>query len=405
MRKVNNNILYHIFLLFFTFLLLSAGINAQSPDNLPVPAPEAEVVNNFVFILSGDNKTKEPFLKAIFQGNVDRTFEKKFDISFLASPSYTREASFGIGALASGLYRVDRTDSIMPPSDVSISLNASLTGFYAIALKGNHYFKGNRARLSYVAKFTTKPLDFWGISYEACAVNPVIEYTRREMFINTNYVYRLIDALYAGGALDFAYTNVTKIDDISYLEGEKRKYAFTGMGVSLQYDTRDFIPNPTRGMHVMIREVLFPQVLGNYNKTLFRTTLLADFYFRPWKSGIIATDVYAQFNSSRSPWTLREQLGTGGSRMRGYYGGRYIDNNIVSGQIELRQRIISRLGFTTWAGGGTVFPQIKKFEWSQILPNYGIGLRIEFKRNVNARIDYGFGKQTGGFVFSVGEAF
>ena len=40
-----------------------------------------------------------------------------------------------------------------------------------------------------------------------------------------------------------------------------------------------------------------------------------------------------------------------------------------------------------------------------ILPNYGIGLRIDFKHNVNVRIDYGFGKDTAGFLFQFAEAF
>lgn len=46
-----------------------------------------------------------------------------------------------------------------------------------------------------------------------------------------------------------------------------------------------------------------------------------------------------------------------------------------------------------------------QFDIKDVLPNYGIGLRIELKHNVNGRIDYGFGKGTGGFVFSIGEAF
>lgn len=80
----------------------------------------------------------------LFKGNEDHTFDKKFDVSFIISPSYTREASFGIGGLASGLYRLDRTDSIMKPSDVNIMGNISVSGLYVIALGGNNYFKGNR---------------------------------------------------------------------------------------------------------------------------------------------------------------------------------------------------------------------------------------------------------------------
>lgn len=91
--------------------------------------------------------------------------------------------------------------------------------------------------------------------------------------------------------------------------------------------------------------------------------------------------------------------------MRGYYGGRYIDNNMLSAQLELRQHIFDRIGCALWAGGGGVFSSYDNLRWKNILPNYGIGLRVEIKHNVNARIDYGFGKGTGGFVFAIGEAF
>ena len=41
----------------------------------------------------------------------------------------------------------------------------------------------------------------------------------------------------------------------------------------------------------------------------------------------------------------------------------------------------------------------------KFLFNWGVGLRFEFKHNVNVRIDYGFGRHTSGLVFAVGEAF
>ena len=94
-------------------------------------------------------KKRTSYWHKLFKGNEDHTFDKKFDVSFIISPSYTREASFGIGGLASGLYRLDRTDSIMKPSDVNIMGNISVSGLYVIALGGNNYFKGNRSRLSY----------------------------------------------------------------------------------------------------------------------------------------------------------------------------------------------------------------------------------------------------------------
>ena len=82
-----------------------------------------------------------------------------------------------------------------------------------------------------------------------------------------------------------------------------------------------------------------------------------------------------------------------------------MDCNQITAQLELRQHIYSRIGCMVWVGGGTVFQSFNKMELKHILPNYGLGLRIEFKHNVNLRVDYGFGKDTAGFVFQFAEAF
>ena len=98
-------------------------------------------------------KRKDNFWSRIFHGNVDRTFEKKIDYSFIGAPNYSKEASVGIGVLASGLYRVDRTDSLTPPSDVSFFGNFSLSGFYMFGVSGNTLFNHNRSRVIYEVSF------------------------------------------------------------------------------------------------------------------------------------------------------------------------------------------------------------------------------------------------------------
>ena len=150
--------------------------------------------------------------------------------------------------------------------------------------------------------------------------------------------------------------------------------------------------------------MVYPQVFGNYHKTLLSTIFIADAYQKLWKGAVIAADFYGRINDNSSPWALREELG-GSFRMRGYYSGRYTDNSQVSAQIELRQRLYKRLGCVGWIGAGTVFPSLKKMKMRNVLPNYGLGIRFEFKHNVNVRLDYGFGKDTKGFVLNLAEAF
>lgn len=45
---------------------------------------------------------------------------KKFDFSIIGGPHYSSDTKFGIGLVAAGLYRTDRNDSILPPSNVSL---------------------------------------------------------------------------------------------------------------------------------------------------------------------------------------------------------------------------------------------------------------------------------------------
>ena len=345
------------------------------------------------------------YWNSLVHGNVDRTFERRMDMSYVVAPCYTREGGFGVGGVATALYRLDRRDSLMQPSDLSLSGSATVNGFYSVTLKGNTNFRGNRSRLSYLLEFQNRNLDFWGVSYDACAVNPMADYRRQMVNWEADYVYKLTRHFHVGAALHLNYTRASRLTCPDYLEGQRPSCFFTGLGLSLRYDTRDFILNPQRGIYLLVREVVYPQGLGNGDRTLSSTTFTFDAYQPVWRGGILAFDLYGRFNGNNAPWPLREELGSGMSRMRGYYAGRYIDNNQMVVQLELRQHVYGRIGCVAWAGGGTVFRSFGALRVADVLPNYGLGLRVEFKHRVNVRIDYGFGRDTGGFVFQFAEAF
>jgi len=58
-----------------------------------------------------------------------------------------------------------------------------------------------------------------------------------------------------------------------------------------------------------------------------------------------------------------------------------------------------------WAGLANVFKDFDHIAMRHTLPNAGIGYRWEFKKGINVRIDYGFTRNGGGFIFNVNEAF
>lgn len=336
----------------------------------------------------------------------DRTFEKKIDITFAGGPSYSKTTKLGLGLLAAGLYRLDRTDSITPPSDLSIYANITTSGFYSVGVTGNTLFRQERRRVEYDVSFASAPRDTWGLGYSAGRYNPKTDIVEQRYRIHGRFLQRIIPHAYVGALLNFEHVNGRKFNDLSlsYIAGQKRSYTATGIGLLLDYDSRDFIPNPSRGVHVRLEGVWFPRGLGNCGESLQRLNVTANYYRQLWPSGLLAFDLDGEFNSEGTPWTMLARLG-GNARMRGYYEGRYTDNNLLTAQVELRQRIWRRIGCVVWGGAGNIFSKSEPFAWRRTLPNYGLGLRWELKKRVNVRMDYGFGRDTSGFLLSINEAF
>ncbi len=339
------------------------------------------------------------------ESNKDKTLTRKFDFSVLGGPHYSSTTELGLGVMAAGLFRLDRENLTLPPSNATLFANVSTSGFYVLGLRGNTFFRGGRFRLDYTGYFYSMPSDFWGVGFYNGRDSTKTRMERQQVKVRTDFMYRFFPAWYVGIDAEFNYTRGKDIGHLSYIPaGQHTEYASTGLGFFFQHDSRDVITNPYRGWYLKLDQIFYPRWLGNRDGFFTSTEVTADFYTRLWKSAILAFDVHGLFHAGHVPWTMLSSMG-GGSRMRGYYEGRYRDKNLMEAQMELRQRIYKRIGAVVWVGGGTVFPEFGALRFGHVLPNYGLGLRWEFKNRVNVRVDYGFGKDTHGLVFNINEAF
>ncbi|MGI6218665.1 MAG: BamA/TamA family outer membrane protein [Bacteroidaceae bacterium] len=377
---------------------------ASSPDSLTVVSASEQPVAPDT--LTGWRKGWLGKLYRYFQNsNKDRTLTQKFDYSILGGPHYSSTTELGVGILAAGLYRLDRENLSLPPSNVTLFANVSTSGFYVVGLRGNNFFRGGRFRIDYTGYFYSMPGDFWGVGFYNGRDSTETHMERQQVKVKTDFMYQFAPAWYAGIDVDYNFTRAKSLDKLSYLPaGQHTKYINTGLGLFFQHDSRDVITNPFTGWYLKFDQIFYPHWLGNRDGFFTSTEITADYYTPLWKNAVLAFDLHGLFHAGDVPWTMLSSLG-GGSRMRGYYEGRYRDKNSMEAQVELRQRIHGRIGATVWVGGGTVFPEFKALRWSHLLPTYGLGFRWEFKNRVNVRIDYGFGKDTSGLVFNINEAF
>lgn len=306
--------------------------------------------------------------------------------------------------VAAGLYRTDRNDTIFPPSNVSLYGDVSTVGFYLLGVRGNHLFPQEKYRLNYNLYFYSFPSLYWGRGYDNGANSDnESDYKRFQAQVKVDFMFRVAKSFYIGPTAVFDYIDGRDFEKPELWEGMSARTTNTSLGLSLLYDSRDFLTNAYRGYYLRIDQRFSPAFLGN--KYAFSSTELTTSYYHPvWKGGVLAGQFHTLLNYGNPPWGLMATLGSSYS-MRGYYEGRYRDKCAMDAQIELRQHVWKRNGVAVWAGAGTVFPRFSDFTPKHILPNYGFGYRWEFKKRVNVRLDLGFGKHQTGFIFNINEAF
>lgn len=398
-----------MFLCFMVYLT----VEASEPKlcYVPVPSSDMEADSSCVneSATKQDTLTKKKslltrFLDYFNDANKNKE-HKKFDFSIIGGPHYSTDTKLGIGLVAAGLYRANANDTLLPPSNVSLFGDVSTVGFYMLGIRGTHIFPQDKYRADYTIYFYSFPCKFWGMGYDMGDDDSnKSDMKRWQARFKASFLFHLGDNLYLGPMVSYDYVIGRRIERPELLNGMDQHTWNIGAGFSAVYDTRDVLTYPHRGFYINLSQCFRPRFMGN-DYAFSTTELQVDAYQRVWKGAILAEDFRTMLNFGNPSWGMMALLGNSNS-MRGYYEGRYRDKHKMEAQVELRQHIWKRNSLTTWVGAGTVFHKFSEMRSRHILPNFGIGYRWEFKKNVNVRLDYGFGKagQTG-FLFSINEAF
>ncbi len=376
-------------------------------------------INNHSAKPKKERKGWNNFVRYVAESATDQSFTRKVDMTFVPTLYYSPLTSAGLAVMASGMYRLDKQNRTIPPSDFLVYATASLTGFYRAGVNGCNIFRNDNQRIIYNAEFFSQPTLFWGVGYDAAMANSSMRYLASRTIVDVRFLQKVARGLYVGVGADYNYhfgrfggrrNFVVESDFLARLDGERTVYNATGISLFVEFDTRDVISNPQRGVYFGVQAKVRPKGMSNVGHTLWSGRLVFDFYQRLWRGAVLALDLCGEVNSKGTPWVYNASIG-GLQSMRGYYAGRFNDLCAMTLQVELRQNIYKRLGAVAWGGAGNVFRDIRALAWRETLPTYGVGLRYEIKKGVNIRFDYGLGsrdycgKLIHGAVFSFNEAF
>ena len=347
-----------------------------------------------------DSAKKDNFIKRLLTEKKDNP-DKKINYSFVIGPNYASDTKFGIGGVATARYYTKR-DGSTSLSSTALFGNVATTGYYNIGIRGVNYFADDKIRQDNNIMFFSFPSDIWGFGYKnGDNDDNQSSYLQIQFSLKTDIMYRIAPYLYAGPYLEFTFNRGSRFDNKDFVAGLHRSTRSYGYGLSICYDTRDYIPNAYKGFYFKATQINYAEPS---RKPYYKTIINSDWYKKVWKGGVFAIDWYSEFSYGEIPWTMLSKIG-GSYRMRGYYEGRYRDKNMISLQAELRQKIYRRHGIAVWTGAGNTWG-IDKYKNSHTLPNAGIGYRFELRGRTNIRLDFGIGQrwQTA-VMFQIEEAF
>ena len=386
-------------------LYAQADVTHECTDTTGIDSAKVAWVNDSVPAKAHNGIFKK--IVNYFRDSNKQKPNKKIDFGFIPGPNYSATTGLGLGLLGTATYSADHTDPTLPRSNASVYSNMTTAGFFVVGLRGNHIFPHENFQLDYKVNLSTFSTSYWGMGYaNADNDDNETDYRRNRINAMARFMVKLAPNTYIGPFVNYRVTQASDVnEDFSYLwQGQEKTIHTYTAGLSFTYDSRDFMLNASKGVFVQIDQTFTPRCFGNGKYNFSTTEATFATYGKLWKGAILAGELHGQFNYGHIPWS---QLATVGSndRMRGYYEGRYNDKNVIEGQVELRQHIKGRNGVVAWVALANAFPDFKNIAWRYTLPNAGVGYRWEFKKRINIRVDYGFTRNGGGFIFNINEAF
>jgi len=320
---------------------------------------------------------------------------------------YTPETRLAFGVLVITAFKLSESKESRP-SSVSASVFYTLNNQYDFSLSPELFLNNDKyfiaAELNY-AKIIGK---YYGIGNDTEEIdNPDFEARNSSIFLK--FQSEILPAFRIGPVYELRNADVTNPMQNPYLlsgntfGGEGG--ITSGLGFVATYDTRNNIFYPTNGGYYEIATTVFSSKIGSdysYTKTLIDLRK----YLAINNNQLIAMQILYNFVIGSAPFYDMPLLG-GDEIMRGYYRGRYRDNDYFAAQLEYRIRVWWRFGLVGFIGVGEVANKISEFQISQFKYSVGGGLRFRIDETElwDLRVDVGFGNNSSGFYFQYNQAF
>ncbi|WP_455585208.1 BamA/TamA family outer membrane protein [Bacteroides sp.] len=394
--------------------------------------------DGITFVKDGELKVNTVFNSDSLHGNTptlskrelrkQQVAKRNLHYNILGGPSYTPDFGLLIGGSALMTFRINPSDTAQRRSVVPMAIAFMFKGGLNLFSKPQLFFKGDRFRIFGQFSYKNTQENFYGVGYttnkDYLRSDTTSQYRYSGAQVNPWFLFRLGESnFFVGPQIDINYDKMTKpakylVDQPNYQEAGGTPHGYSnfssGLGFLLTYDTRDIPANAYRGIYLDFRGVMYQKFFGSDNE-FYRLEIDYRQYKTVGHRKVIAWTAQTKNVFGDVPLNKYALSGTPFD-LRGYYMGQYRDKSSHVVMAEYRQmfntdkttwvkKMVSHLGFVAWGGCGFMGPNPTRIEG--VLPNFGVGLRIEVQPRMNVRLDIGrnlVNKQNL-FYFNMTEAF
>ncbi len=326
--------------------------------------------------------------------------------------AFAPETSWEIGFSSLYVYYANR-DTTNRLSEISGFTFYTLENQYGAWFDHAAYSDKNKWFFLGRLRYQSFPLLYFGIGPNTPSEH-IAEIDANYLLIKERVLREIYPSLYGG--LEFDFQSLSNVDiELSDPEqdfvaplGANGSTNF-GIGLGLVYDN---LHNALNARDGLFSELAFLHYDRAWGSDFTFTTIISDnrIYLPVNRRDVLAAQLFGQFTVDGNASFNQIALMGGENLMRGYYLGRYRDENLIAGQVEYRMLPFSfskRFGASFFLGAGQVYGQEASFDFSKFLPSGGMGVRFLLfpQKDIYTRIDFAITQEGTGFYFFIGEAF
>lgn len=334
---------------------------------------------------------------------------KKNNFKTLPIGYYTPETRLAAGGLLYYMFCLHKEDTLAKRSNIQTYASYTQNKQYAIETQWDIFGKANSFYSNGELDYIYFPEFYFGVGNQSRFEDrQLLSY--KKVRLTSKNLWKVGESYYLGGLFQGQYMFSFEAADMSFTPKEKENglggYMTAGIGPIFISDTRDNVLNASKGHFVEISASAYNY--GVYDRFRFlNISYDGRKYISLSHGSCLALHTYFVGNLGDVPFRMMPAIG-GPRYLRGYYYGRFRDNNMYAFQTEWRQKVWKRFGMVLFTGFAQVGSNIKNLLDTSPTWNVGGGLRFVVNRaeNVNIRLDVGYTEsQNMGFYLVFAEAF